>query len=202
MGLRRATDEMMRWRRRVDLACLLGDGIENTWLESGRFCGYDFTPLMTLEDFITESRLMNNCLDQYGDRLATGLIRIFSIRHEGKRIANVEVGPIPAQGALPSIVQIKGPQNRQVPLTVWQAAHLWLEGQALEDMPRRPGPVRNETDERDAPWQPYLDWLPAARRHEFEKYVLDVGRRPPRLHLLHPVVEALAAGRRTMQACN
>ncbi len=198
MGLRRATEELMRWRRRVDLACLLGDGIESAWLE-GHICnGYEFVPLLTLGDFIAESRAMHNCLDQYADRLSTGLIRIFSIRQSGRSVADIEVGPTPAKGTLPSIVQIKAANNRQAPLAVWQAAQMWLENQALDTLPRRPGAVRSIGVGAGAGpfWSCYLQWLPDARRVEFEKCILTSHRRSTRSHLPHPLVDVGSLVRR------
>ena len=198
MGLRRGTEELMRWRRRVDLACLLGNGIEEAWLEGGTFDGYDFVPLLTLDDFISESRAMHNCLDQYADRLATGLIRIFSIRQNGKSIADIEVGPTLAKATAPSIVQIKAAKNRQAPLAVWHAAQLWLGNQSLDALPRRPGAVRSAgSDCEDEPfWRSYLQWLPDARRVEFEKCILSSHRRSTRSHLPHPLVDVGSLVRR------
>ncbi|RZW13754.1 MAG: hypothetical protein EX260_11165, partial [Desulfobulbaceae bacterium] len=103
---------------RSHLACLLGNGIESAWLATGQHGGYDFVPLLTLDDFLDESRSMHNCLDQYADRLATGLIRIFSIRQGGIPVADIEIGPTPAKAETPSIVQIKARNNRQAPLAV------------------------------------------------------------------------------------
>ena len=198
MGLRRATEELMRWRRRVDLACLLGDGIESAWLASGLHDGYEFVPLLTLDDFLDESSAMHNCLDQYADRLATGLIRIFSIRQGGIPIADIEIGPTPAKSETPSIVQIKAKNNRQAPLAVWQAAHRWLESQDLASLPRRPGAVRTvKVGHTIEPfWQPYLDWLPERRRAEFEKCIVSTRRRSARSHLPHPAIEVGSVARR------
>jgi hypothetical protein len=199
MGLRRATEELMRWRRRVDLACLLDDGIESAWLSAGHHGGYDFVPLLTLDDFIVESQAMHNCLDQYADRLATGLIRIFSIRQGDRSVADIEIGPALARATTPSIVQIKATNNRQAPLAVWQAAHQWLEHQDLDTLPRRPGAVRAEDKSiiGVAPfWRPYIDWLPESRRAEFEKCILNARRRSTQAHLPHPAVDAGSLARR------
>ena len=187
MGLRRATEELMRWRRRVDLACLIDDGIQSAWLETGHCAGYDFVALMTLDDFLDESQAMNNCLDQYADRLDTGLIRIFSIRKDGQRVGDIEVGPTLSKGGPPSIVQIKGPNNRQAPRAVWHAAQQWLESQALDTLPRRPGAVRHSFSPESF-WRPYLDWLPPVRRADFERSVLAARRRAVRSHLPFPIV--------------
>ncbi|MFY0611925.1 MAG: PcfJ domain-containing protein [Hyphomicrobiaceae bacterium] len=199
MGLRRAMEELMRWRRRVDLACLLGDGIESVWLSGGHHGGYDFVPLVTLDDFLHESKAMHNCLDQYADRMATGLIRIFSIRQDGTPVADIEIGPTPAKSATPSIVQIKATKNRQPPLAIWQAAHQWLDEQDLETLPRRPGAVRTTKPPHSVEpfWRPYLDWLPEGRRTEFEKCIINTRRRATRSHLPHPAVDLGSPAQRT-----
>ncbi len=196
MGLRRATEELMRWRRRADLACLIGEGIESAWLERSTYAGYDFVPLLTLDDFITESRVMNNCLDQYADRLATGLVRVFSIRRDGMPVADIEIGPTPAKALPPSIVQIKTAKNRQAPLAIWNAAQAWLESQSLKTLSRRPGYVRaaDGNDQIEPFWRPFLGWLPEARRSEFENVILTSQRRSTRHHLRHPPVAAGSRG--------
>lgn len=195
MGLRRATEELMRWRRRADLACLIGGGIECAWLQGSNCAGYDFVPLLTLDDFITESQAMSNCLDQYADRLATGLIRVFSIRRNGKPVADIEVGPMPARAVAPSIVQIKAAKNRQAPIAIWNAAHAWLASQPLEALSRRPGYVRSagRTDRIEPFWRPFLGGLTEARQAEFESVILTSQRRSTRHHLRHPPVTARGA---------
>lgn len=187
MGLRRATEELTRWRRRAELACLIGQGIESPWLRPGSAEVYEFVPILTLNDFITESRAMNNCLDQYADRLGTGLIRIFSIRRNGRRIANLEVGPITSDG-IPSIVQIKAASNRQASQAVWRATQTWLESQPVAQLPSRAGTVRKDGSKHQEFWGPYLDWLPQQRRIDFEKLILTRRRRVSRGHL-HPIVD-------------
>lgn len=220
MGLRRATEELGNWRRRIDLAALLDDGINRPWLETGTVDGYQFVALRTLDDFLAESRAMHNCLDQYADRLSTGLIRVFSIRRSERRIADVEIGPGPTPGARPAIVQLKGPHNKQASLDVWDATQKWLETQPLERLSRRPGPLRGD----DVPcghdvtcgnedrvhnrcgllgmakfWRPYLDWLPAHLKVEFEHIVLDARRRPLGRNRPHQIVEAQTGRRLTLE---
>lgn len=174
MGLRRAREEMIRWRRRADLACLIGEGIESSWLTPGRVRGYDFVALMTLDDFLEESREMHNCLDQYADRLGSGLVRVFSIRRKGRRIANVEVGPMSRDRRRPAIVQLKATRNRRTSAAVRAAVEDWFDTQALSRLSWRPGPVRSEPAEaqRAAFWAPFLAALPEGQRDVLEGMVL------------------------------
>lgn len=191
MGLRRATEELGQWRRRVELACLIGDGIETPWLQPASVRGYEFVPLVTLEDFLCESQAMNNCLDQYADRLSSGLVRIFSVRHRNKRVADVEIGPIVTPQGLPSIVQIKGPQNRRASQAVWQVTQEWIAQQPVAKLPGQPGPVRcDEAEGTAAFWRPYLAWLSADLRMEFDRTVLSGSRRNQRRHAPHPIISS------------
>lgn len=195
MGLRRATEELIRWRRRADLACVIGDGIEDAWLSGGSQNGFEFVALLTLDDFIDESRAMNNCLDQYAERLSTGLVRIFSIRSDGRPIADIEVGPVSEETGTPSIVQMKGPSNRRAPLKVWQAAQAWLRSQPIENIKSQPGHVRSTDDKLPPFWQPYWESLPASRQAELNEFLIPRRRTGLRDHLPHPLLDARAAAR-------
>jgi hypothetical protein len=174
MGLRRAREEMIRWRQRADLACLIGDGIESSWLKPGKANGFAFVPLMTLNDFLTESREMHNCLDQYGDRLGSGTVRVFSIRRDGRRIANVEVGPMSRERRRPAVVQLKATRNRPVPQAVRAAVEAWFDTQPISRLPMQPGPVRSRKTEqaRIDFWLPFLVALPGDQRGILEALVL------------------------------
>lgn len=183
MGYRRAGEELFRWRRRIALAYTLGDGAASSWLRPGRSGDFDIVPLQTAEDFIEESNAMENCLDQYSERLSTGLIRIFSVRKGGQRIADLEIGPIQRNSSLPQIIQLKAARNRPAPSYVWEAVQEWLRRQPLGQIPRRPGPIgtlaRHQV--RSAFWSSYLTALPAHRRVVFEAQLqLAQPRRPDR----------------------
>ncbi len=179
MGLRRAREEMIKWRRRADLACLIGDGIESSWLRPGEANGYEFVALTTLDDFLAESREMHNCLDQYADRMGSGMVRVFSIRREGRRVANVEVGPMSRDRRRPAIVQLKASRNRRVPQAVRAAVEVWFDSQPLARLTWRPGPVRSkDTDQaRMKFWLPFLAALPSDQRDALEALVLSMNAR-------------------------
>ncbi len=183
MGMRRAIVEMERWENRMELACVLGDGIEAPWLEEGRVDNFDFVALRTVEDFIAESDFMSNCLDQYAARLATGLVRVFAVRSAGVSLANVEIGPISSEEQRPAVIQIKAARNRPASARIERAVAAWLGGQR-HDLPPRPGPVRAGSfeDAQQLLYQPYLDWLPERIRSDFVAAVLssDTHRAPVR----------------------
>src|SRR5262249_57518785 len=90
MSLRRADEEGAAWRERLRLIDCLGSGIETSWLTDGSACGLRFVALRTVDDFITESALLENCLDQYADHLLSGTAAVYSIRKGERRIACVE----------------------------------------------------------------------------------------------------------------
>lgn len=175
IGLRRAREEMNKWRRRADLACLLGEGIESNWLHAGHAGGYEFVPLVTLEDFLEEARVMHNCLDQYADRLSTGMVRVFSIRRRGRPVADVELGPMCPERRRPQITQLKAARNRRAPSAVRAATEEWIDTQPLSSLPLRPGRVRAAPEERARLdfWQPFLDVVPAPQRATVAALVLE-----------------------------
>jgi hypothetical protein len=170
LSLRRAIDEMTAWRRRIALALCLGSGVTDTWLTEGNARGYDFVALKTVGDFIAESEAMDNCLDQYANRLEGSVVRIFSIRKQGRSVADVEISCHDQEVGMPAISQLRGARNRRAPAEVWQAAYAWLGNQAMR--PVSASLVHGRDAERRQMqrqfWQPYLSALSgdAARRFE------------------------------------
>ena len=139
ISIKRAYEEARAWHRRLDLAVTLGAGLPNTWFGPGQASGYEFVPLRTLDDFLAEASAMGNCLDQYAAPIQSGTVRVFSIRDDGSRIANVELAPHDDDSAMPMIEQLRGPCNARVPAKVWQASYAWLGDQTFE-------PLRVETN--------------------------------------------------------
>lgn len=180
MSFKRAREEMTAWRQRLRLIECLGSGIETPWLADGAASGYSFVALRTPDDFIAESVALENCLDQYGDRLHSGLTAVFSIRKGARRIACVEIGLHGEEVTMPTIVQLRGPRNRRAPPEVWQAAYGWIGSQRLAPLSARshtPSSFKRLEARRHL-WRPYLEFLTGSR-HEpaFRKAVF----RPPRL---------------------
>ena len=161
ISARRGLDEFSAWRRRLRLVDALGQGLKDCWLQPGTAAGLDFVALRSVEDFLEESREMENCLDQFADRLLTGTSYVFSIRRAGRRIACVEIGPQPSDPALPAIMQLRGRRNRRAPPSVWQATFAWLGSQRL--VPRKARTCRASATRcglaRAELWQPYLAHL-------------------------------------------
>jgi hypothetical protein len=159
-SLRRATEMAEAWRRRIDLAIALEGGEDQPWCRPGRSQGYQFVPLKSLTDFLSEAETMDNCLDQYGGKLRTGRVRVFSVRKDGRRIANLELAPHDEESTMVGISQLRGPRNRRVPSDVWQATYAWLGRQRELTIVAAKRPKRGlARDVARAIWEPYLSAL-------------------------------------------
>ncbi|MBI1650075.1 PcfJ domain-containing protein [Hyphomicrobium sulfonivorans] len=132
------------WFSRIRLTLQLSHGaVSDPWLSGGLVRGYTFVPLLDQHEILTEARAMQNCADQYADRLASDRCRLFSIRRHGDHIATLEIGPHAREAGMLTITQLKGRHNLAAPLEVWQAAYAWLAGQTnLRRMPPRTFPDR------------------------------------------------------------
>lgn len=158
------------WLNRVRLTLQLRDGaVTDPWLKPGEVHGLSFSPLLTANDILAESRAMQNCADQYSDRVARDKCRLFSIRRRGVRIATLEVGSHAREPHMLAINQLKARHNLPAACEVWQTAHAWL---ATQDGLRRTPPLSvPERPLTAAAWtsllQPYraaktgARWLPA-----------------------------------------
>jgi hypothetical protein len=163
IGYRRAVEDSRLWRERIALDICLGAGLADTWLSDGRIADLEFVALRTADDFIAEARSMDNCLDRYADRLVGRAARVFSIRRDGRSIADIEIAAHENEPGHPVIAQLRGAHNRRAPLEVWQAAYAWLGAQPLRLADRRMQ-VRLGSAARDkrarAIWQPFIEVLP------------------------------------------
>jgi hypothetical protein len=143
------------WLNRVRLIMQLGPGvITDPWLTEGSANGLFIVPLVEARDILEEAHAMQNCADQYADRVARDKCRLFSIRRGGLRIATMEIGPHPRETGVLTIVQLKARHNMPAPIDVWQAAHAWLAGQTgLKRLPQMMPPDRTMDN---AVWQQVL----------------------------------------------
>jgi hypothetical protein len=181
MSFKRAREELATWRQRLRLIECLGPGIETPWLADGIAFGFSFVALRTVDDFITESEVLENCLDQYADHLHGGLTAVFSIRKGMRRVACVEIGLHEEEVTMPTVVQLRALRNRRAPPEVWQATFAWLGGQRLEPLaPERhvPKPIKRLEARREL-WKPYLQHL-RGTGHEraIRQAILDSARAP------------------------
>jgi PcfJ-like protein len=187
MSFRRAREELSVWRQRLRLLECLGSGIETPWLADGAACGYSFVALRTVDDFVAESQVLENCLDQYADRLHAGVSAIFSVRKGARRVACVEIGLHDAEVTMPAVVQLRAARNRRAPPEVWQATYAWLGGQRLEPLAPDRNAIRpsKRMEARRKLWAPYLEFLAGTRHQE-----------PVRRLVLESAIARTALGRR------
>ena len=138
------------WLNRMRLVLQLGPGvITDPGSSGGQVRGYTFVPLLDRTEILAEARAMQNCADQYAERLADDRCRLFSIRREREHVATLEVGPHSREAGMLAITQLKGRHNMAAPLDVWQAAYAWLASQSgLRRLPPRIPPERQLDDER------------------------------------------------------
>jgi hypothetical protein len=184
LSARRATEEIIAWRRRLALARHIGRGFGETWVADGTALGYEFVALRTVTDFIGEATVMDNCLDQYATRLESGPVRVFSVRRDGKTVADLEISAHEQEASMPAISQVRAPRNRRASPDVWQAAYAWLGSQPLKPadltlLSRRP---RSKRLSERVIWAPYLLHLAPDLRERFEVTIIETasGRRRTR----------------------
>lgn len=91
-----------------------------------RVAGFAVVALRTAADLDEEGRVMNHCVGTYAGAVARGECLIFGLRHNGQRIATMEVRGSGANGCGPQIVQIQGPGNSAVEAAVIERARGWL----------------------------------------------------------------------------
>ena len=132
------------WLNRMRLVLQLGPGVlTDSWLTGGLVRGYTFVPLLDRMEILAEARGMQNCADQYAERLADDRCRLFSVRREREHVATLEIGPHSREAGMLAITQLKGRHNMAAPLDVWQAAYAWLAAQSgLRRLPPRIPPDR------------------------------------------------------------
>jgi len=132
------------WLNRMRLVLQLGPGvISDPWLSGGQVRDYTFVALLDRMEILAEARAMQNCADQYAERLADDRCRLFSVRREREHVATLEIGPHSREAGMLAITQLKGRHNMAAPLDVWQAAYAWLASQSgLRRLPPRIPPER------------------------------------------------------------
>jgi hypothetical protein len=125
---------------RIYLPCADDGHDEAVRHNMGPFHAIALTDYRTL---LAEQKVMDNCLDRYGRRIALGTHAIFSLRtHSGVRIANFEVGLHAPDG--PLVTEIKGRSNAPVPAEIYDPVLRWVA--AASPTLRRSGIERNERE--------------------------------------------------------
>lgn len=161
IGWKRARDEVVLWKKRIDLVGALSDPERDTWFADGQALGYDIVGLGSVAEFLAESMAMENCLDQYAAHLSYGRVRVFSVRRNGRPVADVELTLRADEITMPTISQVRGPRNRRASPHVWQAVHAWLGAQPFRALNAAPTSPTRARDALKAFWGPYHKVLAA-----------------------------------------
>ncbi len=176
----RAAEEVEIWQYRINLEIALGSRELPGWGAKGRSLGYEIVPLIEFDDYVQEAAQMENCLDRYGQVLQKGLVRVYSIRKNGRPVGNFEVGPHELDPAIPYVKQLRGPANTRADADMWKAATAWLGRQKFPDAkagtpcfaPRSPAD-RTATTQRL--WQPFVGALHSERHQRLAALAIDTG---------------------------
>jgi len=159
------------WFNRLRLVLQLRHGaVIDTWLAPGEAMGFTFAPLLEQTEILAEAHAMQNCADQYADRLSRDKCRLFSVRRRGTRLATLEIGPHPREAGVLTITQLKARHNMPASAEVWQAAHAWLATQ--RELKRPASPVVPERRLHAETWEALMiayrlskrgaPWIPEA----------------------------------------
>lgn len=157
------------WRDSIELELSLGSRcVEDFWLQPGDADGYTFAPLRTAAEIDAEGKAMRNCVRSYGDIVANGETRLWSVRRDGVRVATLEIGRM-GKSPVPAIRQLCLVDNDEAPPDLWLSVHRWFFGQGLVQLPDAPLSSAASLD-RSAwyrLWKPFWlakrripDWLP------------------------------------------
>ncbi|MEO0730473.1 MAG: hypothetical protein AAFY64_08830 [Pseudomonadota bacterium] len=160
MTPRRVREEVRRWRQRIALSIALENQPRLAWSRYGPATDYRFEALRTTDDFIAESRAMKNCLDRYSGPIETGSVILYSIRRDGRAIADIELLVTDDPQHPIRISQLKGIANRTVGPHVWRAARDWVSHQSARwPRPTRRGSRRSPNAAFAALWGPYRAFI-------------------------------------------
>jgi hypothetical protein len=178
------------WLNRIRLVLQLREGaVTDPWLEPGEAHGLTFAPLLEQAQILAEAHAMQNCADQYADRIARDKCRLFSIRRRGVRVATLEIGPHPREAGVLAISQLKARHNMPAGTEIWQAAHGWLATQ--KDLKRPPAHMPPSRGLDAAAWECVMGsyrtkkrgaaWIPLIASNEtfavIEADIADLARR-------------------------
>ncbi len=94
--------------------------------EGSEIDGFEFVPLLTAHEMLTEAEEMRNCLATYAETTASGHHQIWSMRRAGERVACLHVHFESDTSGVPMLRQIAGRCNFPVPADVLRTAYRWL----------------------------------------------------------------------------
>jgi hypothetical protein len=170
LGIKRMMDEFGAFLARAALVDALGPGHLGGVVPDLQVHGLRFKPLRTVFDYMQTAAALDNCLEQYADRIRRGTTAVAAIVDGLDTVGCVEVGPHPTEAGMPTIIQLRIAKNRRAPAHLWSAAYAWLAACDMRPLAAR---VMAPTDDerrsvRAALWGAYLAdlaQLPASAAH-------------------------------------
>lgn len=140
------------WFNRIRLVLQLPTGtLTDAWLMPGSAQSYSFEPLLDSHEILAEAAAMQNCADQYAERVARNRCRLFSVRRNGQRVATMEIAQHPREACVLSILQLKARHNMAASTDIWQAAYAWMaQQQCLKRIPTLASEGFTPTYDQDA----------------------------------------------------
>ncbi len=151
------------WLNRLRLIMQLREGtLLDPWLDGGDSAGFTIVPLVDRDALLREAQAMQNCADQYAERLARERCRLFSVRKGGTHVATLEIGPHGRETGVLTITQLKARHNMPASIDVWQAAYSWLSQQS--GIKRLPPMVSPERPFDEKSWRSLMDPYRTAKR--------------------------------------
>jgi hypothetical protein len=164
LGIKKVMEEFGAFLGRVALADALGDGKIGGVISDLHVHGLTFRPLRSAFDYINAAAALDNCLEQYADRLHRGTCAVATISDGPNIIGCVEIGPHPTESAMPAIVQLRVAKNKRASAALWSAAYAWLAACDMRPlMPHALAPSEAEKlRTRSSLWNAYLADLAAS----------------------------------------
>jgi hypothetical protein len=172
MGYAAAVSAARAWLDRVTLELNLGGRpVADLWLRPGPFEDHVFVPLDSAERIAEEAAAMENCMVTCGYGIADNWSRLWSIRKDGRRIADLEVRQN-RRRPLVHINQLTVARNKAAPIELWWLAARWLHQHdllSIRPVPRTQQEARPDVEMWRKVWRPYWRakrripaWLPLA----------------------------------------
>jgi hypothetical protein len=190
LGIKRVLDEFGAFLARAALADVLGPGRLGGIVPDLTVNGLTFKPLRTVFDYIAVAAALDNCLEQYADRLRRGTTAVAAILDGPTIVGCVEVGPHPTESHMPSIIQLRTAKNRRAPAELWSAAYAWLAKCDMKPLAARAmAPTDSERATLRAQlWEPYLSDLQRQQGAgaAFAEAAEALSGAPPRLDVAAP----------------
>lgn len=119
ISLRSAIKRCDLWLKHLALFTELDvKGVADPWLPETRASALHIVPITTPADILVEASAMENCVVDYGELIANGTCRLFSVRLGGQRVATLQLNICPDRERL-MIGEIKGFKNQPCPIDVY-----------------------------------------------------------------------------------